>query len=317
VLRAAARVVELARAVDAGAANEMEGRLLERLGRAESNDATAGTGRDVYLRRARPSRPPAVRVAAGYAALRRFGADAAAELPGAWAASVEGDDGHLVRLVERRTGRVRTFDVLVDVPGFAGDARQSRLSDTREHAIHGERAAPVRLADVDPRAITVLVRETTAGGAPEAAPLGTALKLADLPPRARHAVERALRRAVIHRLLDERERARLEAGEAELAPLVSSALRRAVRALADDASPAAVARVLGLIDLRDSLRGVPAFDAQTLFHHVRAAAPPDVAARLAPVARRLGFSPRAWEEQWSEERGAQSDDAEEAPSATA
>jgi hypothetical protein len=53
--------------------------------------------------------------------------------------------------------------------------------------------------------------------------------------------------------------------------------------------------VLGLVDLHDSLRDVPSVEVQTAFHAVRAAAPPDVAARLAPVARRLGFSPRAWE----------------------
>ena len=70
-------------------------------------------------------------------------------------------------------------------------------------------------------------------------------------------------------------------------------------ALAADTSPAAIARVLGLVDLRDSLRGVAPFDAQTLFHQVRAAASPDAAARLAPVARRLGFSPRAWADDWA------------------
>jgi hypothetical protein len=161
--------------------------------------------------------------------------------------------------------------------------------------VHPERGAPIRLADVDPRAITILVRPTHVDGAPEAAPLGTSLKLHALPTRTRRAVEKAVRRAVVNRLLDEEERERLAAGEKELGAIVHSALRRAVRHLADDSSPQSIARVLGLIDLYDSLRDVPAFDSQTMFHAVRAAAPPDVAARLAPVARRLGFTPRAWE----------------------
>jgi hypothetical protein len=244
-----------------------------------------------------------VRVAAGFAAVRRFGVAGDQELPGAWSAAAH---GHLVRLVERRTGRTWTFDVLVDVPGPSAAPHQARVTLTPamgQRAIdpeHPERSAPVRLADVDPRAITVIVRPVSHDGAPEAAPLGTALKLPDLPQRARRAVERAVRRAVVHRLLDEEERERLAAGEAELGVLVSAALRRAIRALATDTSPAAIARALGLIDLRDALRGVPPFDAQTLFHEIRSTATPEAAARLAPIARRLGFSPRAWDDDWRE-----------------
>jgi hypothetical protein len=175
-----------------------------------------------------------------------------------------------------------------------GQAAVSPHAEGHEHSA-GRGAAPVRLADVDPRAITILVRPIRTDSAPEAAPLGTALKLPALPTRTRRAVEKAVRRAVVHRLLDADEQARLAAGEKELGAIVHSALRRAVRHLADDSSPTSIARVLGLVDLHDSLRDVPSVEVQTAFHAVRAAAPPDVAARLAPVARRLGFSPRAWE----------------------
>lgn len=293
VLRAAARAIELAG--DAG--HEMEGRLLDRLGAAASNDAAQGTARDLYVRRARPPQRPAMRVAAGYAAVRRFGLRGDVELPDAWSAAA---DGHIVLLVERRTGHRWEFDVLVDVPGspVAPHAARSETSPSGFPAItddaHPERGAPIRLADVDPRAITILVRPLHRG-APESAPLGTALKLPALPTRTRRAVEKVVRRAVVHRLLDDDERARLAAGEKELGAIVHSALRRAVRHLADDSSPQSVARVLGLIDLHDALRELPAFDAQTTFHAVRAAAAPDVAVRLAPIARRLGFTPRAWE----------------------
>ncbi len=337
VLRAAARLIELAGTVDGDAARRMEHHLLERLARAHSNDATIRSARDFYLRDARPTRPPAVRIAAGFAAARRFasvgpategpgtegtaaaGATAALEagipagtpdgaLPAGWSAAV---DRHTVRLVERRTARAYTFDVLVDVPGplAAPSADRSGAGQIEVAALgveHPERGPAVRLADVDPRAITVLVRSLSDAArdrAPESAPLGIALKLADLTDRAQRTIERAVRRAVVHRLLDADERERLAAGETELGPLVSAALRRAVRALATDLSQPAIARVLGLIDLRASLRGVAPFDAQTLFHELRAAAPPDAAARLAPIARRLGFSTRAWDTAWRERPG--------------
>jgi hypothetical protein len=67
-----------------------------------------------------------------------------------------------------------------------------------------------------------------------------------------------------------------------------------VQRLALDASPAALARVLGLADLAESAgAGVP-HDAQTMLARVRGAVKLDTRERLAPVAWRLGFSTRAW-----------------------
>ena len=124
--------------------------------------------------------------------------------------------------------------------------------------------------------------------------LAIAVKLSDVPERARHAVELALRRAVVHRLLDPDERALLAAGEATLAALVEAALVRAVQRLALDASPAAQARVHGLADLAESTGGAVPADAQTMLARVRGVVGLEVRERLAPVAWRLGFSTRAW-----------------------
>jgi alpha-amylase/alpha-mannosidase (GH57 family) len=64
----------------------------------------------------------------------------------------------------------------------------------------------------------------------------------------------------------------------------------AVRSLARDQSPSAITAVLKLADrLRGDHREIP-FDVQTAFYRIRAAAPPERAAPLAPVARRLGFA---------------------------
>jgi alpha-amylase/alpha-mannosidase (GH57 family) len=64
----------------------------------------------------------------------------------------------------------------------------------------------------------------------------------------------------------------------------------AVRSLARDQSPSAITTVLELADrLHGDHRDIP-FDVQTVFYRIRAAAPPERAAPLAPVARRLGFA---------------------------
>jgi alpha-amylase/alpha-mannosidase (GH57 family) len=63
----------------------------------------------------------------------------------------------------------------------------------------------------------------------------------------------------------------------------------AVRSLARDPSPRAIRAVLELADrLQGDHRDIP-FDVQTVFYRIRAAAPPERAAPLAPVAQRLGF----------------------------
>lgn len=86
----------------------LEEGFIRRLAQAESNSRMLGTGRDIYLHRARPSVPAPVRVAAGLAAARRFAPHAATSR--AWA--IEGADDALV-LTNRRTGH--RYPVRVDV----------------------------------------------------------------------------------------------------------------------------------------------------------------------------------------------------------
>jgi hypothetical protein len=294
----------------------LERRLREALGAAPSNDAAVGNARTVYARHARPAAPTALRVAAGVAAARAVGVAGAGApggaVPAAWAVDLVRDDGHdaddhddislppapqpgtttslHVTVADRRLGEPATFAVTVDIPGppagaGGGGARAGRV---------------VRLADVDPRGITVLVRPVD-DRRPDA--LATALKLADLPERARERVERALRRAVVRRLLDEQERDQLASGAATLEALAGAALVRAVEALERDLSAAAVARVLGLADLADAAAGAVPADAQAALYRLGGRLAPAERARLATVAYRLGFASRGWAELGAGEAG--------------
>ncbi len=67
-------------------------------------------------------------------------------------------------------------------------------------------------------------------------------------------------------------------------------LLQAVAALEHDHSPRASAAVAALAERVQRDGGHIPFDAQTLFYRIRAAAPPERAAMLAPVAWRLGFA---------------------------
>ncbi len=108
VLRYAARVIELA--ADEGP--ELEEGLLRWLAQAESNARTVGTGREVYLQRARPHLPPSQRVAAGLAAARALAPEAATSLT--W--QIEGPDEAL-NLTDRRTGQRRAMGITVERRG--------------------------------------------------------------------------------------------------------------------------------------------------------------------------------------------------------
>ena len=279
----------------------IERRFLELLDAVPGDAAGAGTAGDLYVSQARPALPAAVRVAAGWAAVRAVGLPGETAVPDAWRvlaveSSITGihDGGEtLVTVADRRLGAEARFAVRVDVPGPAA----SPAAEREPGDVAAAAAAPFRLADVDPRGITILVRPegghaVEVRGIPSG--LAIALKLHEVPERARRAVELALRRAVVGRLLNADERALLAAGEAPLSELVSVALVRAVQRLALDASPAAQARVLGLADLAEStVEGVP-FDAQTMLARVRGVVTLDVRERLATVAWRLGFSTPAW-----------------------
>jgi hypothetical protein len=274
-LRSAARVVTLL----GPAGPPLERALVDALGAAPGNEAALPTARDVYLRHARPALPPPVRVAGGWAAVRAVRGPDAAAVPAAWTARLEDGTDHLV-VADRRLGAESVFAVSADVPAATPAVEGLPLQ---------------RLADVDPRGITILARSVDApekDGAPGA--MGAAIKLADVPERARRTVELALRRAVVDRLLDAEARARLAAGEASLETLASTALVRAVVRLGEDARPSAVTRVLGLADLAESAGAGTPFDAQTALWRLHGALDEAGRAQLAAVAWRLGFSLRAW-----------------------
>jgi len=96
VLRYAAWAIELTGAD----ATRIEQGLIDRLALAESNLRTLGSGREIYLQRARPHLPPPVRIAAGLAAARVLAPEAATSV--AW--QLTGPDDSAV-LTNRRTGR--------------------------------------------------------------------------------------------------------------------------------------------------------------------------------------------------------------------
>ena len=105
VLRYAARAIDLAG--DSGPA--LEESLLDELELATSNIARTGTGRDIYLKAARPSVPPHVALAAAAAASVHSGVQEAAR---AVTASIE-MTGDRVRLTMPRTGRAHVLGVRV------------------------------------------------------------------------------------------------------------------------------------------------------------------------------------------------------------
>jgi alpha-amylase/alpha-mannosidase (GH57 family) len=109
VLRYAARAIQLA----GPAAAPLEAALRERLAAARSNDAAAGTGRDLYDARARPVVPVAARVAAGVAAAAALGGTADALVPEAFAVRAE-EDALVVQ--HRHTGEAARVSVSITRP---------------------------------------------------------------------------------------------------------------------------------------------------------------------------------------------------------
>jgi hypothetical protein len=114
------------------------------------------------------------------------------------------------------------------------------------------------------------------------------LGLMDLPERHRTAVTNSLRADAIERWFTPAERARLAHGEATLRDAAHRALHDAVVALENDRSTPALARVVGLAELFESIAGDIPFDVQTRFYHIwKASSDPST---LGGVARALGFA---------------------------
>ncbi|MEO8139775.1 MAG: DUF3536 domain-containing protein [Gemmatimonadota bacterium] len=110
VLRYAAWVIELG----GSEAHMLEEGFTRRLADAESNTRALGTGRDIYLLRARPFQPPPARIAAGLAAARRVAPEAASSAT--WV--LAGEDEAL-RLTNLRTGRYYGLSISLECAGLA------------------------------------------------------------------------------------------------------------------------------------------------------------------------------------------------------
>jgi hypothetical protein len=133
-LRYAARAIALAGPAAAAAEEE----LIATLADAISNDHTAGTGQDAYLRSARPTFPAPMRHAAAAVAARHV---APMERKRFTTATVELDDDW-VRVVEKRTGRRNDYrwrvlaasatDLTIELVDAAGAIHVLRLADLPE-----------------------------------------------------------------------------------------------------------------------------------------------------------------------------------------
>lgn len=146
-LRYAARAIALA----GPAAAPAEAAFLEVLADAVSNDRTLGTGRDIYLRSARPPFPAPMRHAAAGVAGRFV---APGDRKRYTSASVQIDDDW-VRVVERRTGR--QYDYRWRIPMHSATDLSVELVDVDGHS------SVLRLADLPERprlAIRAVLRKS-------------------------------------------------------------------------------------------------------------------------------------------------------------
>jgi len=109
VLRYAARALELV----GPEAGRLEEGVTGRLAAAESNVRTLGSGREIYLQRAKPHLPPPLRIGAGLAAARAVSPRVATSR--AW--EIAGPDEAL-KLTNRRTGREHALRVAIAVQGL-------------------------------------------------------------------------------------------------------------------------------------------------------------------------------------------------------
>lgn len=232
VLRYAAHACELAGARDPAIRDDLEKALLAYLDKAVSNDATVGTGRDVYEKNVRSRFPADVRVAAGVAAAHALGLDSRAAAPRAYEARIE-DDGVALRVL--RTDR--TVQLRTEAEVLSQDAVDA----------------------------AVRVRRPDGAGA-------DLIHLDEFPERARRLIRASLRHGLLASSLTTQELAALANGDASLRELAARALVRSIQELPGDGSGVAIRRANAVLDLLTQLESTIPFDAQTAWWHVRARA---------------------------------------------
>ncbi|MEP7382758.1 MAG: DUF3536 domain-containing protein [Gemmatimonadota bacterium] len=232
-----------------GESSRLVAMLRQTLQLANSNDAETGTGADV-LDRVMAGPDAAARTAAAAAALSALGIPPNGDLSAAAvAAAIDGDE---VAVTSRDTGTTRHFRVSVV-----------------EQSVH-DITCDVSALDGD-------------------AGVRWRISLVDFPERPRHAVRRALRRALLPRALTPDELAQLAIGESPLRQVVGAALQRAVGRLRGNDEAHALADVEALLDLFEQLETNVPFDVQTTFWQVWNAAPAAQRAPLESLRLRLGF----------------------------
>ncbi|MEO8030182.1 MAG: DUF3536 domain-containing protein [Gemmatimonadota bacterium] len=119
------------------------------------------------------------------------------------------------------------------------------------------------------------------------------ITLAEVPELPREAIRQTLRASLVRRWLNASESHRLLDGRLPVREAALLAFSRAVEALADDQGPDARRRVTDLAALYESYGRTVPFDVQTRFYRVRELVSPAQALLLEPVARTLGFTPKA------------------------
>ncbi len=133
VLRYAAWAIGLT----GGEGPRLERGLLERLAPAMSNDRSLGSGKDIYLAKAKPTVPPQARIAAGLAVLESVGRTGATE-----GYVLEGANGSRT-LLHRRTGQRIGCNVSIERQG---------LNITASVDLNGSETAHLGLDDLPERA---------------------------------------------------------------------------------------------------------------------------------------------------------------------
>ncbi len=138
VLKYAARAIDLAGPNQA----RLEEGLLARLARALGNDPRLGSGADLYRQRVRPKWPPAIRVAAGFAATAALCPGHSRHLIGAFLVGALGEN--MLQTQHRRTGQVDRFVTTVHrTQGFSIEVDLTQAGTSRPITV-GLEALPER-----------------------------------------------------------------------------------------------------------------------------------------------------------------------------
>jgi hypothetical protein len=113
--------------------------------------------------------------------------------------------------------------------------------------------------------------------------------LNDFPERARRSIRTHLRHALLAQTLSPEEMTALAQGDATLRDLAGKALVRALRAIPNDGSGAAVRHATLVLDLLEQLETLVPFDAQAAWWQVRGQAPVAADPAFLQLGHRLGF----------------------------